>query len=129
MVYKLINATEAKPGIIILIEGVSCIVKSNNLSKTGKHGHVKCRIEASGLIDNKKKVFVKGGHERLESPRIDKNKGQILSIQEGKISLMNLKNFETIEINLPKELKETINEGDQLEYWTIEEKNIIRKKI
>lgn len=129
MAYKLIYATEAKPGVIILMNQIPCMVKSNNLSKTGKHGHVKCRIEALGLKDNKKRVFLKGGHEKLESPRIDKNKGQILSIQERTISLMDLKDFETIEIDLPEELKGKIHEEEQIEYWTIEGKNILRKKI
>ncbi len=129
MAYKLIYATEAKPGAIVLIDQIPCMVKSNNLSKTGKHGHAKCRIEALGLKDNKKRVFLKGGHEKLESPRIDKNKGQILSIQEETISLMDLRNFETIEIDLPEELKGKIHEGEQIEYWVIEGKNILRKKI
>jgi NAD(P)-dependent dehydrogenase (short-subunit alcohol dehydrogenase family) len=58
MVLKLINATEAKVGTNIILDGVSCTVKSIDISKTGKHGSSKCRIEAVGIIDSKKKVLV-----------------------------------------------------------------------
>ena len=33
-------------------------------------------------MDGKKKVFVSGGHERLESPMINKRKAQVLSIED-----------------------------------------------
>ena len=59
MAFKLIGATEAKPGATIMVDGVACVVKSNDISKTGKHGHAKCRIEAIGIIDGKKKSFCK----------------------------------------------------------------------
>ena len=53
MVFKLIHATQARPGTTILIDGVACVVKSNDISKTGRHGHAKCRIEATSVLDGK----------------------------------------------------------------------------
>jgi translation elongation factor P/translation initiation factor 5A len=50
MAFKIINATEAKPGVTILVEGNPCTVKSQDISKTGKHGHAKARIEAVGIL-------------------------------------------------------------------------------
>jgi len=129
MVFKLINAVQAKSGIAILIDGVPCIVKSNDISKTGKHGHAKCRIEAISILDGKKKVFVTGGHERLECPMINKNKAQVLSLAEDKASVMDLESFETIEIAVPEEIKQELKEGDQVEYWESEGNKIIKKKI
>jgi translation initiation factor 5A len=58
MPIKLINAAEARPGAAIIVDGASCIVKSNDISKTGKHGHAKCRIECISIIDGKKKVLL-----------------------------------------------------------------------
>ena len=63
MTFKLINAVEARSGSVVMVEGVACTVRSNDISKTGKHGHAKCRIEAIGIIDGKKRVFVTGGIE------------------------------------------------------------------
>ena len=130
MAFKLISAVQARPGTAILVDGLPCIVKSNDISKTGKHGHAKCRIEAiSVLADGKKKVFVTGGHERLECPMILKNKGQVLSIAESTANVMDLVSFETLEIAVPEDLKEELKEGDQVEYWDAEGNKIIKRKI
>jgi len=129
MDFKLISAVSARPGTAINIEGVPCVVKSNDISKTGKHGHAKCRIEAISIVDSKKKVFVTGGHERLESPMINKRKGQILSIEGDKASVMDLESFETIELAVPEELKEELKGEDQIEYWESQGYKIIKKKI
>ncbi len=127
MVFKIINATEAKPGINILIDGSPCTVKSQDISKTGKHGHAKCRIEAVGIIDGKKRVIVVPGHERIEVPHIEKRKGQILSISGDKVSVMDLENYETIDVNRNEDVE--VNEGDQIEYWKIGEEKIIKRRI
>lgn len=129
MAFKLINASAAKSGTAIIVEGVPCVVRSNDLSKTGKHGHAKCRIEAISIIDGKKKVFVTGGHERLEVPMVNKNKAQVLSIAEGKASIMDLASYETIELPVPEELKTELKEGDQVEYWDVEGQKIIKRKV
>jgi len=129
MAFKLISAVEAKPGTTILIDNVACVVKSNDVSKTGKHGHPKCRIEAVSIIDGKKKVIVMGGHDRLEVPMINKRRAQLLSIIDGRASIMDLESYETIEIPISDELKSQIKEGDQVEYWDIEGVKLIKRKI
>jgi len=129
MAFKLINATEARPGSAILVDDVPCIVRSNDISKTGKHGHAKCRIEAIGIVDGKKKVFVMSGHDRLDVPMIKKNKAQVLSVAEDKASIMDLESYETIEVPFGEELKDQIKEEDQVEYWDIEGIKIIKRKL
>jgi translation initiation factor 5A len=129
MAFKLINAVEARPGVAILVDDTPCIVKSNDISKTGKHGHAKCRIEAVSVIDGKKKVFVISGHERLECPMINKRKGQILSISGENASVMDLESYETIDFSIPKDLKENLKDGDQVEYWDVEGTKVIKRKI
>jgi len=131
MAFKLINAVEARSGVAIIVDGVSCIVKSNDISKTGKHGHAKCRIEAVGIIDGKKKVFVIGGHERLDVPLINKSKGQVLNITGDTVSIMDLESYETIEgVPMMADVKEAgLAEEDQVEYWDIEGTKIIKRKM
>ncbi len=130
MVFKLINAAEARAGVAIMVDGIPCIVKSNDISKTGKHGHAKCRIEAISVIDGKKKVFACGGHDRLDCPLIEKKRAQLLSIAGDKASIMDMESFETTEIALPAddELKAELHEGDQVEYWVVEGSRIIKRK-
>ncbi len=129
MAFKLINATEAKTGTNIVLNGAPCIVKKMDISKTGKHGHAKCRIEAVGLIDGKKRVIVVPGHERFEVPRVEKKKGQILSISDNKANIMDIDSYETFDILISDEIKEQIKEGDQVEYWNIEGEKIVKRKV
>ena len=130
MVLKIINATEIKTGTNIIVDGMPCTVKSIDISKTGKHGHAKCRIEAVGIVNGQKKVFVVPGHERLEVPIVDKRKGQILSKADGKVSLMDLENFETIELDVPEpEVFNELEEGGNCEYWDVEGQKIVKRKL
>jgi len=129
MPLKIICATEAKPGVNIMVDGAPCTVKTQDLSKTGKHGAMKARIDAIGIIDGKKRVLLRPGHERLEVPNIDKRKGQIISISGNDANMMDVETFETIVLPIPEELKAEIKEGMQVEYWDIEGLKVIKKAI
>lgn len=130
MVLKIINATEAKVGTNILLDGEPYTVKKIDISKTGKHGHAKCRIEASGILNNSKKVFVVPGHDRLEVPLLEKKKGQVLSKADKKASVMDLENFETLDIDcLEEEVFNELEEGGNCEYWDVEGTKIIKRKL
>ncbi len=129
MVAKIINATEARVGTNIIVDGKPMTVKKIDISKTGKHGHAKARIEAVGMLDGSKKVFVIPGHDRLEVPMVEKRKAQVLSIGD-KISIMDLESFETLEVDSPEpEVKEQLREGENTEYWDIEGQKIIKRKL
>lgn len=127
MVLKLIDATQAKPGMGVLIDGESFVVKSNDISKSGKHGASKCRIEAIGIFSGKKKVFAVPGHERFEVPSIDKRKAQVLSISEKSASVMDLENFETLDLPFPNDLASEIAPDKQVEYWDVEGQKGIKR--
>lgn len=130
MVLKIIDATEIKTGTNVIVDGTPCTVKSIDISKTGKHGHAKCRIEAIGIINGQKKVFVVPGHERLEVPNVEKRKAQILSKSDGKVNLMDLENFETIDILCPeKEVFDQLEENGNCEYWDVEGIKIVKRKL
>jgi len=129
MAYKLINATEVRNGTVVIIDGEPCMVRSFDVSKTGKHGHAKVRTEAISILSGKKKVVVKPGHDKFEVPMINKNKAQVLSVNEDKASVMDLTSYETIDIDVPDELKGQLNPEEQVEYWDIEGTKIIKRKL
>jgi len=129
MVAKIIGATEARVGTNIIHEGGTFTVKKVDVSKTGKHGHAKCRIEAVNMFTGSKKIFVIPGHDKLEVPLVVKNKAQILSIADHKASVMDLESFETLEMELPDELRGEVAENDNVEYWDIEGAKVIKRKI
>ncbi|MEM1535358.1 MAG: translation initiation factor IF-5A [Candidatus Pacearchaeota archaeon] len=128
MVYKLISATEAKEGTNVIIEGAPCTVKRIDISKTGKHGASKVRLEAVGIIDGKKRVVVMPGDERLEVPLIVKKRAQILALAEQKANIMDLESFETFDAAIDPEIGQELKEGDSVEYWDVEGTKIIKRK-
>lgn len=130
MVLKIIDATGAKVGTNILLEGEPFTVKKMDVSKTGKHGHAKCRIEANHILTNNKKVFVVPGHERFEVPLINKTKAQILAKGDKKATIMDLTSFETIDVDCPDEdVFNELEENGNCEYWDIEGIKIIKRKL
>ena len=130
MVLKIINATEAKSGANIIIDGMPCTVRSMDVSKTRKLGHFKWRFGAIGMINGQKKVFVVPGHDKLEVPLVEKKRGQVLSKADGKVNLMDLESFETIEVPCPdKEVCEELEENSNCEYWNIEGERIVKRKL
>jgi len=129
MVLKIIDATEIKVGTNIIVDGTPCTVRSIDISKTGKHGHAKARIEAIGIITGQKKVFVSPGHEKFEVPFVDKRKAQVLSINSDKVNVMDLENFETLDVPCSDEIKEQLEVNSNVEYWDVEGEKIVKRKI
>jgi len=129
MVLRLIEATQAKNGVTILIEGEPYSVKTNDISKTGKHGASKCRIEAIGIFSGKKKVIAVNGGEKFEVPLVEKRRAQVLSVSENKASIMDLESYETLDISFLEEIKEELAPEKQVEYWDVEGKKVIMRVL
>ncbi len=131
MASKLVNATELRSGRFIILNNTPCVVKNIDISKTGKHGHAKVRIEAIGIITGKKNITVMPGSERVQVPIIEKRKAQVLSInkQETKANIMDLENFETFDVRIDSELVENVQDGMQVEYWDVEGIKIIKRLL
>ena len=129
MVLKLINASQARPGTMININGEPATVRSMDTSKTGKHGAAKCRIEAIEVFSGNKKVLAVPGHERFEVPLVEKKKAQVLEVTDSSASVMDLESYETIDIPFMPELKDQLAPEKQVEYWDIEGKKTIMRLI
>jgi translation initiation factor 5A len=127
MVLKVVDAIELRDGSFIILDNESYAVKNIEVSKTGKHGHAKVRFDALAVTDGRKKCIVVPGHERFEVPLIEKKKGQILSINGEKASLMDLESFENFELTIPEELRADARDGMNVEYWDVEGKKLIKR--
>ena len=116
---KSISIGDAKEGKYIIVDGVACVVKSVQKSKPGKHGHSKCRIEAVPLNGTSKKIFVKPANDTIDSPIIDKEVAQILSVSGDTANVMNMSSYETIDLKVPDEFKDEVKEGLYVAYWIV----------
>jgi translation initiation factor 5A len=127
MVLRLINAHACNPGTTIMVEGQACTVRSNDISKTGKHGASKCRMEVIEVISGKKRIVAVPGDERFEVPMIEKRKAQVLSVAGSTASVMDLESYETLDLPFVEEIKSQLAPEVQVEYWDIEGKKVIMR--
>jgi translation initiation factor 5A len=124
-----VDAYNVKTGTSIIIDGVACSIKSIDISKSGKHGASKCRIEAIGIVDDKKRIVAVPGSERFEVPMIEKRRAQVLSVNKdtGMASIMDLETFETTEVKISNDVLQDIEENRNVEYWDVDGKKIIKR--
>ena len=127
MVAKVIEATEMRTNTFLLLDGVAHQVKKFDISKTGKHGHAKVRFEAVNIVTGKKKVQVVPGHDRFEVPMINKSKAQVLSVQGDTATLMDSETYENLDLEIPEDLRGTVTDGIDVEYWDVEGDKMLKK--
>jgi translation initiation factor 5A len=113
------NAGSVKEGMTIIMDGAACKVVSVQISRPGKHGHAKARIEAIGLIDEKKRINVYPGSEIIDVPIIEKKNAQVLSVNGNMANVMDSESFEMFDLAIPDELKDQVKENVQILYWII----------
>jgi len=108
-----------KKGHFILIDNTPCRVVSVAISKSGKHGGAKCRVEGMGLLDGRRKSIVKPADAKVEVPIILKKSAQVLAILENRVQLMDMTDYSTFELEIPEELKGKLNPGEEVNYFEI----------
>ena len=100
--------------------GEPCRITEYDTSKPGKHGSAKARIVAVGIYDGQKRPHVGPVSMQVHVPLIDKRTGQIISIVDSKIQVMDSETFETIDIDMvEEELEGTLEQGQDIEYWNV----------
>jgi len=127
MATKNVHATGLKVGGYVIFDGVACKISSIQISRPGKHGHAKCRIEAIGLVDGKKNIKIVPGHDNIEVPIIEKKTAQVLSVHGDSANVMDMESYETFDIKLPSELKDQVVEGAQVLYWIIMNDKVMKQ--
>lgn len=122
---KQVQVTNLKPGRYVILDGVACKITKMDTSKPGKHGHAKCRVEAVGLIRGEKKVVALPGHDKVDSPVIEKRSAQVLLVHDGNANVMDEVNFETFDLKIPEELEEKIEAGIKVLYWIVLDEKVL----
>lgn len=129
---KLAHAGSLRSGSYLLVDGNACIVKDTQTSRPGKHGHAKVRIKAVDMITGTTKEVVKPGHDNVEVPIIYKKNGQILSITDDIVELMDMESFENINADLKiadESIKDKLEAGQTVLFWQVMNKIIIKQIV
>lgn len=84
-----------------------------------KHGAAKARVEAIGLLDDKRHSIVKPADETVDVPIITKKMAQVLAIVDNNAQLMDLTTYEVFELPIPEEIKERVKPGEEVAYFEV----------
>ncbi len=124
---KLVHVGSLKKGNFIVMDGAACVIKDMQVSRPGKHGHAKVRVEAVGIVDGKKRQTVMPGHDNVETPIIDKLNAQVLSVSGESANVMDMESYMTFDMKIPEEFQDKIKDGDTILYWDILGQKIIKQ--
>lgn len=120
---------ELKDGSYAIINGEPSQIVQIQKSKPGKHGSAKFRCTAISIFDGRKQSFVSSTGANIQVPIVDKRSGQVLSVTPGSVQIMDLENYETMDISTPndEELASKLEAGKDVEYWIIMDRYKIQR--
>jgi translation initiation factor 5A len=107
---------ELKEGRYMLIDEEPCRILSIQMSKPGKHGEAKARIDAVGLFDERKRSVVFPVTHKVQVPMIGKKSAQVLSLTEAEVMLMDMETYQTFSMAIEPELKGQLTPGTEIQY-------------
>lgn len=105
-----------REGRYVLIDDEPCKIVSIDTSKPGKHGSAKANIVAIGIFTNAKRSLQAPVSEKVFVPMIDKRRAQVLNVRTGQAQLMDLETYQTFDMEVPEEFKDTLEAGKEIEY-------------
>ena len=124
---KLASVISLKKGDTLIIDNSPCKVSGVQVSRPGKHGHAKVRLEGVGIFDGKKRIIVMPGHDKIEVPVVEKKNAQVLSISGNMATVMDMQSYETFEMEIPAEFKADVKDNVEILYWEIMGEKMIRQ--
>lgn len=126
MATQIVKVGSLKEGKLVVIDGEPCKITSIQISKPGKHGSAKARVEGVSLFTGAKKTLLKGTGDNVEIPVVEKKQAQVIAkLGENLIQVMDLSTYETYEIEVPDEFRDKIDVGSELDIHEIMGKKLI----
>lgn len=122
-----VEARTLKEGRYLLIDDEPCKINSIDVSKPGKHGAAKMRIEGVGIFTNSKRSMLAGVGDKVFVPIIDKRVAQVISVHGETAQLMDMENYQTFDMPVPEEFKAQLEAGKEIQYLEAMGKRMITR--
>jgi translation initiation factor 5A len=119
MSWTVAEIRELREGGYIVVDDEPCKILSIQMSKPGKHGEAKARMDVMGIFDGRKRSIVHPVTHKVQVPMIDKRKGQIISITGDHAQIMDAENYEMMELLIDDEWKEKVKAGQDCMYMSV----------
>lgn len=114
-----VEVRELKEGRYVIIDDEPCIIKAISHSKPGKHGSAKARVDAIGIFDGQKRSVVNPVTAKTYVPTVERRTGQVLSISEKSVQLMDMGTYETLDVPITAEDKPKLEQGKEVPYLNV----------
>lgn len=124
-----VEARTLKEGRYVLIDEEPCKIQSIDISKPGKHGSAKMKIEGSNIFTGAKRSMICTVSEKVYVPTIDKRRAQIVSAHGDKAQLMDMENYQMFDMPIPEEFKGQLEAGKEVEYTEAMGKQMLTRVV
>lgn len=97
-----VQASALRKGGVAMLQGQPCRITDMSTSKTGKHGHAKCRFVGLDIFTGKKVEDIQASTHNMDVPNMTRTEYALQYIEEdGYLSLMDDKGEMKEDIRLP----------------------------
>ena len=114
-----VEVRELKEGRYVIIDDEPCIIKAISHSKPGKHGSAKARVDAIGIFDGQKRSVVNPVTTKTYVPTVERRTGQVLSVSEKSVQLMDMGTYETLDVPITAEDKPKLEQGKEVPFLNV----------
>ena len=105
-----------KEGRYMVIDDEPCKILGISVSKPGKHGAAKARIDAVGLFDGVKRSIVQPVSAKTYVPVVERKSGQVITISGNTVTLMDMKEYNNFEMEVPADKLGQVEVGKEIQY-------------
>ncbi|MFP4530691.1 MAG: translation initiation factor IF-5A [Halodesulfurarchaeum sp.] len=109
---------DLQEGNYVMMDDAACKITAYSTAKPGKHGSAKARVEGRGVFDNKKRSFSQPVDQKVWVPMIERQQGQVVSVEGDDAQIMDLETYETFTMRIPED--ESLSPDDEIEYLEYE---------
>jgi translation initiation factor 5A len=127
MSWEQAEVRELREGRYVNVDEEPCKILTITMSKPGKHGEAKARLDVVGLFDGQKRSIVHPVTHKVKVPIIDKRSAQIVAIAGQEIMLMDLETYEQFSLPMDPELEGQLEPGKEVLYMIAMEKKKITR--
>jgi translation initiation factor 5A len=114
---------DLQEGNYVMMDDVPCKITAYSTAKPGKHGSAKARVEGRGVFDERKRSFSQPVDQKIWVPIIERQQGQVVSVDGNDAQIMDLDTYETFTMRIPEEA--SMSSDDEIEYLEYEGKRKI----
>lgn len=100
----------------VVVDDEPCKIQSISISKPGKHGAAKARLDVVGLFDGQKRSVVSPTSSSVYAPIVERKTGQILTIAGNVVTFMDMKDFNNFELVVDDDIVATYQPAQEVAY-------------